>query len=67
MGTPLDPISKHVEGKDLLEYTSSRAVIYAVKPFDKIIKKTFPDVVRPDEETDKKVREKFADLFTAKK
>ena len=67
MGTPLDPISKHEEGKNLLEYTSSRAVIYAVKPFDKIIKKTFPDVVRPDEETDKKVREKFSDLFTVKK
>lgn len=63
MGTPLDPISKHEEGKDLLEYTSSRAVVIAVKPFDKIIKKTFPDVVQADEETDRKVSEKFSDIF----
>lgn len=64
MGTPLDPISKHAEGKDLLEYTSSRAVVLAVKPFDKIIHNTFPDVVKADGETDARIREKYGDLFS---
>ena len=64
MGTPLDPISVHEEGKNILEYTSSRAVIAAVKPMKKIINGTFPEVVKPDSETEHKVREKFAGLFT---
>ncbi|AKA48318.1 decarboxylase UbiD [uncultured archaeon] len=63
MGTPLDPIAKHEEGKDLLEYTASRAIVMAVKPFEKIMKKTFPDVVKADPDTDRKVHDKWPDLF----
>ncbi len=63
MGTPLDPISRHEDDKDLLEYTSSRAVIYAVKPFDKILKNTFPEVVKADPETDSSVRKKYEEIF----
>ncbi len=63
MGTPLDPISIHKEGKDILEYTSSRAIIIAVKPMEKVIKGTFPEVVKADQETDSRVRTKFQDIL----
>ena len=66
MGTPLDPISVHEERKNILEYTSSRAVIMAVKPMKKIINGTFPEVVRADPETDQRVRKKFPELFSEK-
>ena len=66
MGTPLDPISVHEEGKNILEYTSSRAVIMAVKPMHNIINGTFPEVVRADPETDQRVRKKFPELFSEK-
>jgi hypothetical protein len=63
MGTPLDPISIQKEGKDILEYTSSRAIIIAVKPMEKVIKGTFPEVVKADQETDSRVRTKFQDIL----
>ncbi|MEM0158858.1 MAG: UbiD family decarboxylase [Thermoplasmataceae archaeon] len=63
VGTPLDPISEHIDGKDILEYTSSRAVILATKPFEKIVRNTFPEVVRPDQKTEEAVREKFRTIL----
>ncbi len=59
MGTPLDPISKHTEGKDLLEFTSSRAVVLAVKPIGSVIRGNFPEVVKADEQTEELVRKRW--------
>ena len=59
MGTPLDPISKHTEGKDLLEFTSSRAVVLAVKPIGSVIRGNFPEVVKADERTEELVRKRW--------
>jgi len=64
IGTPLDPIAEHEEGKNILEYTSSRAIIYAVKPFRKIIRNEFPMVVEPSEELKGKVMKKWKEIFT---
>ncbi|MEM4089732.1 MAG: UbiD family decarboxylase [Thermoplasmatales archaeon] len=66
MGTPLDPISKQEEGKDLLEFTSSRAIILAVKPFGSVIRKNFPEVVKADAITDETIRKKWADVLKEK-
>jgi UbiD family decarboxylase len=66
MGTPLDPISKHEEGKDLLEFTSSRAVILAVKPIGNIIRGDFPEVVMADKNTDDAIRKKWSDILKKK-
>ena len=64
IGTPLDPISVHSEGKNILEYTSSRAIIIAVKPMDKLLRGTFPEVVKADPDTDERVNEKFRDILS---
>ncbi|HLH85791.1 MAG TPA: UbiD family decarboxylase, partial [Thermoplasmataceae archaeon] len=66
VGTPLDPVAQHWEGKDILEYTSSRAIIIATKPFSKLLRGTFPEVVKPDGVTEKSVKEKYPDLFQKK-
>ena len=63
IGTPLDPISKHTEGKDLLEFTSSRAIVLAVKPIGSIIRGNFPEVVKADEQTEDLVRKRWHDIL----
>jgi UbiD family decarboxylase len=63
MGTPLDPISKHTEGKDLLEFTSSRAVVLAVKPIGSIIRGNFPEVVKADDQTEDLVRKRWHNIL----
>ncbi|QPG49274.1 UbiD family decarboxylase [Saccharolobus solfataricus] len=60
--TPLDPMAERRE--NVKEYVSSRAIIYAVKPFDKLIRNQFPTEVRPSEELVEKVTKKFNYLFS---
>jgi len=60
--TPLDPMAERRE--NVKEYVSSRAIIYAVKPFDKLIRNQFPTEVRPSEELVEKVTKKFNHLFS---
>ena len=57
--TRLDPMS-YPENERVL---NSRMVIDACRPWEKL--KTFAPVVRPSDESIKKVKEKFADLFPA--
>ncbi|MEM4407459.1 MAG: UbiD family decarboxylase [Candidatus Caldarchaeum sp.] len=63
VGTPLDPVTEHEPGKKLEEYTSSRMLVFATKPFSKLVKGEFPMVVEPDEQTIKRVTAKWGDLF----
>jgi UbiD family decarboxylase len=59
--TPLDPMAERRE--NVKEYTSSRAIIYAVKPFSKLIRDEFPKEVRPSEDLVKLVTEKWKDIL----
>lgn len=63
VGTPLDPVAEHFEGKKILEYTSSRAVVFAVKPFEKLVRGEFPKTADPDADTHERVLDKWAPLF----
>ncbi|BAB65007.1 UbiD family decarboxylase [Sulfurisphaera tokodaii] len=60
--TPLDPMAERKE--NLKEYSSSRAIIYAVKPFSRLIRNEFPIEVKPSEELSKKVMEKWSEIFS---
>ncbi|MEM0374468.1 MAG: UbiD family decarboxylase, partial [Sulfolobales archaeon] len=59
--TPLDPMAERREF--ISEYVSSRAIIYAVKPFDKLIRNQFPIEVKPSDELVKTITEKYKELF----
>ena len=63
LGTPLDPIGDHQPGKHILEYTSNRAIIFAVKPFSRLLKDEFPKVVEPSPEVKSRVLDKWSDIF----
>lgn len=63
MGTPLDPIAVHEPGKEVKEYSSSRGIIVAVKPYEKLIKGTFPETVKSDPTTERNVRKKFKEIL----
>lgn len=63
IGTPLDPMAEHREGKHIKEYSSSRGIIVAVKPFSKILNGTFPETVKADGQTEEEVRRKFASVL----
>ena len=63
LGTPLDPITDHQPDKNILEYTSNRAIIFAVKPFARLLKGEFPKVVEPSPEVKARVLKKWSELF----
>lgn len=63
MGTPLDPVAIHEPGKKIQEYTSSRGVIVAVKPFEKVMRGTFPGTVKSDADTERNVRKKYPEVL----
>ncbi len=64
LGTPLDPISDHSPDKDILEYTSSRAIIFAVKPFGRLLRGEFPRVVEPNQKVKERVLEQWSEIFS---
>lgn len=64
IGTPLDPIAPNDPDDDMLEYTSNRAIIYATKPFRKVLRNTFPKVVEPGQEVKKKVEREWPEIFS---
>ena len=64
LGTPLDPIGDHQPGKNILEYTSNRAIIFAVKPFGRLLKGEFPRVVEPSPKVKARVLKKWSDIFS---
>ncbi len=55
LGTPLDPIADEPPGTAIVEYSNSRGIIFAVKPFKKLHRGEFPKVVEADEETKQRV------------
>lgn len=63
LGTPLDPIAVLQPDKDILEYTSSRGIIFAVKPFRKILRNEFPTVVEASQDTQRKVIDRWPDVL----
>jgi len=63
LGTPLDPIGDHQPDKNILEYTSNRAIIFAVKPFGRLLRNEFPRVVEPSPEVKERVLKKWSELF----
>lgn len=63
LGTPIDPIADREDGKSILEYTSSRAIIIACKPFGMLNRGQFPRVVEADKKLNERVRKEFLDLF----
>jgi len=63
LGTPLDPLADHQAYRSILEYTSSRGLIFATKPFKKLVRGEFPVVAEPDQATRDLVMKKWGDLF----
>jgi UbiD family decarboxylase len=64
LGTPLDPIGDHQPGKNVLEYTSNRAIIFAVKPFGRLLKGEFPRVVEPSPKVKARVLKQWSDILS---
>lgn len=64
LGTPLDPIGDHQPGKNILEYTSNRAIIFAVKPFGRLLRGEFPRVVEPSPKVKARVLKKWSEIFS---
>ncbi|BBD72133.1 decarboxylase UbiD [Sulfodiicoccus acidiphilus] len=65
VGTHIDPMVQHEEGKDIREYTSSRAIVVAVRPYGRMLRGDFPPVVEPKEETKREVMRKWGDVLGA--
>ena len=63
LGTPLDPIVHEKPGMHMLEYTSSRAIIFAVKPFSQLLQGRFPRVVEARPELQAQVLEKWKEIL----
>ncbi len=63
LGTPLDPIADVSPGTDILEYTNSRGIIFAVKPFKKLFRGEFPKVVEADKDTKESVIQRYPNIL----
>ncbi|MCZ7644870.1 MAG: UbiD family decarboxylase [Planctomycetota bacterium] len=63
LGTPIDPIAERRDDKSILEYTSSRAIVLACKPFGMLVRNEFPKVVEAGADLRARVRKEFLDLF----
>lgn len=64
LGTPLDPIADHQPDKDILEYTSNRAIIFAVKPCKRLLRGECPRVVEPSREVKARVLNKWNEILS---
>ncbi|MEE8348632.1 MAG: UbiD family decarboxylase [Acidobacteriota bacterium] len=64
IGTPLDPIAPNDPDDDMLEYTSNRGIIYATKPFRKVLRNEFPTVVEPSQAVKEKVEKGWPEIFS---
>ncbi len=64
LGTPLDPIADNAPSKSMTEYTSNRGIIFATKPFGKLIRNEFPKVVETSPELKERVTRQWAELFS---
>ena len=63
LGTPLDPIAYEEPGMHMLEYSSSRALIFAVKPFSKLLQGRFPKVVEANPELQARILKKWKEIL----
>ncbi len=63
IGTPVDPLAEQDPSKDMLEYTGSRGIIFATKPFGKLIRNEFPQVVESNPKVKKKVAREWSEIF----
>ncbi len=61
--TPLDPMTEKSEDKLYEEYSGSRALIIACKPFGALIRNKFPRVVESSREIQARVREKWQNII----
>ncbi|MDA2933788.1 UbiD family decarboxylase [Acidobacteria bacterium AH-259-D05] len=64
VGTALDPIAENSPDDDLLEYVSNRGIIFATKPFRKVLRNEFPKVVESSRELKEKVEQEWSDIFS---
>jgi 3-polyprenyl-4-hydroxybenzoate decarboxylase len=64
IGTPLDPIAPNDPEDDMLEYTSNRGIIYATKPFGKVLRNEFPKVVQAGREIREKVEKEWSEILS---
>ncbi|MEE8349058.1 MAG: UbiD family decarboxylase [Acidobacteriota bacterium] len=63
LGTPLDPIAPEEPGTHMLEYTSARAIIFAVKPFSQLRQGRFPKVVEANPEVQNRILKKWKEIL----
>ena len=62
-GTPLDPTSSLQKGKKPDEITNSQVLIFSTKPYSTIKDRSFPEVVEPSPELQKRVLNKWEPIF----
>jgi UbiD family decarboxylase len=65
-GTPLDPLIDRTAEMKIEECTSSRAIIFACRPFPRLLRGTFPKVVESSAETRRKFEEKWQGVLWSK-
>ena len=58
-GTPLDPLIERSPDTAIEECKSSRAIIFACRPFSRMFHRTFPGVVESSQEIRKKYGDKW--------
>lgn len=64
LGTPLDPIAPEEPGMHILEYTSARAIIYALKPFSQLRRGQFPKVVEANPKLQAQILEDWNEILS---
>ena len=62
-GTPLDPLIERTPDMGIEECLSSRAIIFACKPFSRMFHNTFPRVVESGPEVRRKFEEKWKNIL----
>src|SRR5579872_752945 len=62
-GTPLDPLIERTPDMGIEECTSSRAIIFACKPFSRLFRNTFPKVVESKPQTRETYSNKWKDVL----
>jgi len=48
----------------MLEYTGGRGIIFATKPFGRLLRNKFPKVVEPSPEVQEKVTREWSKIFS---
>lgn len=59
LGTPLDPIAERTPEKKVVEYSSSRGIIIACKPFGMECRGEFPQVISASEVLKERLKKEF--------